>query len=363
MIYYIEIVFIVCLCCACTLFKKGIAWTKVFAILIFGATWLVLALRGSSVGADTQSYINYFWMIDEMSIPDLIGKINSPNRELMDVGFAIYVKVLSFLTNSPQIMLAISGGFYLYVVYIFAKYNKLVNPIYVLWYICLAPYLTAFNLVRQCVALGFCLLSWMKYNENKRKAYFLWIIAVLFHISAVVWAITFVAKKIKPSRKLFVAVFGLLVVLFFWGGKIIYYVLSFFPVYQYRYGQNGVYSDMTTQANGVVFLWIIIVLCAALVAFKTNWGQCLDSLKFEKIVYSLIAIAFFMLGNRIGGVQRIAVYFQPFWVPLLCDFGKMYEKKVELLYTIAVTVCAVAFFFLQIQSDQYSPYVFFWNNI
>lgn len=362
MVYYIEVILIVFLCCVSNLKKSNLKYQRFATVLAMFIAWLVLSMRGSEIGTDTAGYITTFYRLKEMNVSRIFLSTLPQNGGVFEIGFYLLVKGISLFTNNAQIMLAVSGAIFLFFSYKFLVSLGMQTPLFVLWYICLAPYLSSFNLVRQAIAVGLCLFSWTVYEKNRTKSLLFICIASTFHISAFIWLIIIIIKRIPANKKSLLGFLVIDVALCLGGGALFYWLISFNSVYQYRYGSQGAYADMTVDAGGAQILWIILIICSIVIAIKNKWTSTKSKYVFEIIVYSLFAVTFWYLGGRIGGIQRLSMYFQPFWVPLLVEFSKCIGKKYRAVYFLSVTLCSLIFFFLQCRTAQYSPYTFFFSN-
>lgn len=364
--YYFLIAISIYWMLVCGFINQGKKLSALGTQSILFVAWLILALRGSNIGVDTKAYIDYFYRIQQTSLPDIMQGCLL-GGDYMEIGFTLLVKSFGLVFSSPQWLLAFCGGVYLLAVNAFLKELKIYTPAYATLYLFLAPYLAAFNTTRQLLAVGLLMFAWMEIRKAKKKALIYILLAASCHISALIGFLFYVfgferlESKILKRKTVLLTIICCLVFAFA-GGPVFLWVLQFFPTYAQRYGISGRYTDMTTEAGFVVLLWLVVVGLAILIAMTTRWKTCKDVKKYEYILYSLLAVAFSFLGMDLGGAQRITLYFQPFWIPLIHEGEQRLQDFSGKLYIFVACIASIIFFILQSGTAQYSPYVFFWEG-
>lgn len=361
MVYYVEIAVLLCICLIYPFVyeSKGMRQaTMIAALIVLGA---VAGLRGSHVGLDTPSYLAKFQYISSIPFRNLydcwkLGYIH------MEIGFIYLTKILSVLFHNPQSLLIFCAAVYMYTVYRFASYMKMSGPGFAVFCLSLSPYLMTFNLMRQGLAVSLVLLAWMNLDKHKIRALCLFALALSCHMTALVFVVFAVAHFIKPRRAYLLLAFAGCIILAVAGIPILMLILRFFPTYAARYGVYGTYHSMTTGANLSVLLWMVLFCFAVWLFIDTDWKRFPDRNRFEIIVYSLLCVAFYYLGNRMGGVQRVAMYFQMFWIPLVYETGTTLKRSSKTLFYLIMGLGSILFFILQVRVPQFGSYKFFWNN-
>lgn len=234
---------------------------------------LILIFR-FDVGWDYLTYSKVFYSDNEVRFEILSQTVIDIARFLGDVEY-MYI-LFGFLTILP-------------VYFSYLKYKRLSL---IIFYICF-PYffLESFSVVRQAVAISFCILSYSHFlHRNKRFLYYA-IIAVFFHYSAILFVLIllFLWFDFRWLKFILIFIFLILALNF---NPILYYLSQFFPTLLfYNSGTTfGLYSLVS-----ILLLFIISI----------NKNDC-----FDKYYVILVGIIFnFVLINFDSVLTRLCWYF------------------------------------------------------
>lgn len=332
--------------------------SSVFLSLSFFMIFLLMALRGPSVGADTANYMRYFIEVANLEWRGMFDGSWNNAYYSTEIGYMIFEKLISLFSRNTQVILVCSAALYLTCIYYFVNkfcYNHILA---ISVFLGIGSFLLAMNVMRQGIAVGIVCLSWCKLLEKKYKwSIFLFLLATSFHVSAIIFLCFFVIHFIPANVKNFFICTLLLILVLLSGNEIIYRVLNFFPTYAYRYGR-GLWN--ISEANGVIILWIIIAIIIVEAVFTVNWKKIENHFLFEVLILCLAYLGTQIIGQSFDGMQRLSMYFQPFLILLFEEGGKKIEGKMSKVYTGGVSI-AMFLLFLRMASTSQYLFVPFWS--
>lgn len=321
--------------------KRRIYYCFVIAFLFF----LVAALRGVDVGVDvgTYSYVLYP-NISKLAWKDVLSYPT-------DHGFAVLVKILSFFSRDPQILLAVVGFFFAFSV-AYCIYNLSVD--YACSFLLLIPLLyfaTSLSALRQTVALSFVLLGYV-YTSRRQLARFMIsvVLGTSFHVSAFFALPVYLLYSIKPTQKIRLLCLACFLFVYPFRRIILNFFLSFF------YSDYSAYAvEAGTQITLILYIciWILYIILV-------------DNLKpysFElPFVVGILIQSFVPLNPNIF---RLALYYQMtslFLVPQILHSKKMDNGARIVAWIGFAIIMFVMYFFFTAGAADTLPYLFFWEN-
>ena len=331
---------------------------KRFLLSSFFAIWLIQALRGESVGLDTDQYTLAFLRAQYGHYP-----------KSWEFLFSLLMKILSKSFERPQILFVISSFLILSGIFIFVYYNvddwkSAFWPIFL--FIVLTQYFSTMNLIRQSLAMavGCNVYTVLKRNQSKNRFIIsaaIIALAALFHSSGLVCALLILPFVIAINRKtIVVGTFVTMGVL-----NLFPYVLRGFLMILPRYSRYIGGRLDTAGSSGVYNLiglieFLIIVFCLLY----------LDPEKEEnKEVYRLLFVILFSLAlilmqRRISLAMRLGYYFELFLILLIPEFIQRWNVRLRLPLKMGVYLLGWAYFIYQMTVSSARgcvPYVFFWQ--
>lgn len=168
--------------------------------LLFGIMFLLCALRGSSVGKDTENYLNGY---------------NNGFTERIEYGFQFLISACKMCGLDFQLFVALFALLSIYPLYIVFRKESVNVAFSLLIFFSFSNYFypETFNTIRATTAVAFFLLSLLSYHQNQFKKYVLFsIVAILFHNSAIVAVllsrIVFMIEKISLKSTFELVVFS-----------------------------------------------------------------------------------------------------------------------------------------------------------
>ena len=329
---------------------------SIFLTGAFLGIFLVMAFRGDSVGVDTNTYIRYFHEVANLSWKNLL---TAQGRYYFstEIGYMLLEKVVSLITSNAQWIIGISALIFLLGNYqVIERYSK--HTIVALTsFLCVGAYLTSMNLMRQSIAVGLCCLCWINIQNSKYKRAIAWLVlACSFHLSAIIFVVAFTIHWIRASKKIIILTGAGIAAFAIAGSNIVYWILQFFPTYARRYGR-GVWD--ISSANGIVILWIIMIVLVIWITISIQWDNPSNHYIFEVIIYTMIYIGLNILGLSFDGMQRAPIYFQPFLFLLFENGSVKMKSKTAQIYYLCV-VCSMALLFIRASSTAQYIYTPCW---
>ncbi|MDR0308201.1 MAG: EpsG family protein [Chitinispirillales bacterium] len=169
-------------------------------ILCFMFLFVPAALR-YGIGTDYKHYVRIY----ENNFPDDMQKL--------EPGFVFIGRVCHFIGLSPEMFIAVIAGITIALICFYIPRNHIFTV--VVFYILSFIYLNSYNLSRQCLATSLLLCGFsLFYNNQKIKAFLLFVFAILIHYSSVV-ALPIVAISFVKMNSFLR--FGLIVLVFIIG--------------------------------------------------------------------------------------------------------------------------------------------------
>lgn len=320
---------------------------------LWSLIFVTIAFRGEYIGRDTINYINKYATINEASSYSSFG------------GLGAYEPLFFYLNRlfgrlfgawSQSVMVAES-------VAIVACYGAVlkrhsINPIIsVLAFLSFGLYAASFCLLRQFIAMSFCVWS-LKYVFERKpiKFYLFTLIAVGFHYTALFWFVVYFLcvnlTKLKKSDWIYalVAIIGYL------------FVGMFQEATSHITERWSGYSDLETGAEGIIsFLIFFLITVLAFInrdTIKSNYrnGGALLALNYINIIFWTMRLV-------TRNAERLALFFTIapiLLIPILIDvIEKKNGRVVGAFFKFVVVVLLAVFFVYKFQRDSsIYPYQF-----
>lgn len=316
---------------------------KTLFVLSLATPILMMAFRGSNVGADTGMYINNFYFTEQATWKMIF-------LSEKDIGYYVFVKILTTLTNNPQILIITTSLFIGFCYIHFFQRNT--ND----WLLSSLAYLTFglffFNLtgIRQSIAMAISVLSIKFIQDKKLIKFILYVLfASFFHKSALFFLVAYFIGRMKVNIKntgIF-ALVGIFSIVF--STQLLEFVAQSFE----QYSSYGIES---TQ-NGTIFF--IIVAMVTLLSI-INMKSMLEKKPSLSVLINLNYITCILWALRLISrtAERPSLYFMPATIIIFSEsifsIKDMKTKKLIYVYAAALTVM------LYIYRVRGITYSFFW---
>lgn len=311
--------------------KKGNE--RLLLIILFMIIASIIGLRSSSVGADTQNYLDMYKKLRLMSINEII------NKEEIEIGYIWLVKILNKISPNAQLLLIVQG---IIVSMSYAKFFiKNTKNTLMSFFGYLAFGIFAFQLtgIRQSIAMSICILG-IEFIKSKKVLNFILIIllASLFHTSALYFIIAYPIGNMKVTKKNTINLFiiGIIATIF------IEPLIKILGSISERYANYGIEGTGTS----IIFLIIILTITVFIEKYKYKMieYQSYNAI-FIQLNYISCILWIMRLITRV--VERPSLYFMPATIIAMCNtFSVIKDRKFStFIYCIALTSIVILFLY------------------
>lgn len=303
----------------------------------------IMALRSVDVGVDTYHYSVIYEHIAQRSISSILSGFYFDSIE---VGYALFMKICSYFSDSYYFFQVIYS-----LIYSFGLYSFLSNHIKNSYWgsiVCLGlgMLLITFNIQRQMLAVIIAINSWKFYCKRKYAiSLFLILLAMTMHITAFLVIGLFFLDKVSRNKLVIRIMPFLLIGAILFYQPIIGYVSSYLPMY------NNYYSNQKEilEAGMVKIMWAIVT---AISLYQIYFSRSKNRYYSVYAMASLIFVAANVIGLGFNYIERLGMYFVPFVILMLEDFGENFEGTwIRRLYWITSGTCFLAFFLITCMSS------------
>ena len=332
--------------------KRQVSWMG-FLLFIFAA------LRSPTVGYDIlgtvieAGYYADYSQDASMSFAEIFSV-----RAGRDPFFHSFLKVLSFISDSPQFMLIVVGAIFVFGFSYFVYHSK--GNVLLIYMMLIGFRIFSFSLsgLRQAIALGLIYVAYIFFRDKRYRLFLILTgIATLFHQSAMIFLLVFPLMFVPPKYVLGVLVFMLLVN--FAGGIIITNLASLF--FGGRFDSHLALSANKVFEGGATFYLYITFFVLILTFYRKMKRR--DEYFDKEISIISMGIFFSVIGQTMDAVFRIAYYFIFLLFPatsLMLDCMFVEKKTSRAVSFIASLLLAVQYILLGTGAGTQN-YEFFWT--
>lgn len=203
-IYFGVYAYLALLAISCKyVFKKNIQKRKTYVTIgCFIVIFLLIALRHPSMGIDlhygkSYGYIHAFHQLAGMSWKDVLSLDSFLNYEK---GYVILNKLIAVIYPNTQFYLAVVAFFSLTPIFYYVG-KQSVSPIYsTVIYMGLQLFLLQYSGLRQCIAVGLCLIA-VDFIRGRKPIKFILLVlfSCLFHSTSIVFLLAYPIYHIKMN--------------------------------------------------------------------------------------------------------------------------------------------------------------------
>ena len=327
--------------------------SKVNYCLFIGICLVTLMfLKHDYVGTDTQ---NYRMIFDSTLYHGLPNEITF-NTE---IGFILLQLLLGSLGLGFRSLLLVNAILYTgAIVLIIIKYSK--TP-----WLSFFLFMTLGNFIfhttmRQCFALSFTIYALIVVVEKNIRFYkfwsvFLWILAITFHTSALIFGLVYILVKVPYSKLLIFASIVTSVFLHMFGIPIVNFILLLLNNTQYQSMETGGYKTL------------LIYLALVVVGIIYNKKFIVNGNKFDGVIFNLLllSVVIFPLAQYNQFFFRLLNYFTIYiiiYVPNLIH--KVNDKLLKnTIFFLFILYGLGSFFYMSRASGvRVWPYIFFFQD-
>lgn len=332
---------------------------------------VMACLRSINVGTDTKGYIHnlynlssgatnfshflkisYSWYLQN----DVLYLFITYITEKWDLGFRFLLFIYECLVIFP----------------IYISLRKVCKTRYAIIIGLISFYLllynVSFNMLRQCISIGFTTLAFAYYldgdrNKHKLLPYFLVLIAYGFHSTAIIVLLVFLLYKLYASKKisskfkfLFTYVMVVSMIIFAFGYNDILLVIGKSGIYKL-----ALYYISNYSTNDISFYQIFINLLIVLMVIinKKNIRKLNISYTFLLILSVLNLVVSTILSYHIQYSQRIMLYLQYILIFLFIPRFATKNKSSRYIYVFYIAILCVTWYlyFVYMNVNETVPYV------
>ncbi len=350
---------------------------RLYLAISMGLMLFVCGCRDLSVGTDTDNYVDSF---ENSAI--LNRTVNGESK--FELGYVLLVKAILLFTDSSQVFIFMLTLVMFIGTYIFL-YNNCSGSIYcsVLVYLPFLYYIN-FSAIRQALALAIA-ANCLQYINRKQ-----WLIAAaviglggLFHSTVLVLMILIPISMVKITEKNIKYVVALCICGVILFERLLQIVFRIFPIYARSWGSDM--RDGNGKSSVGVFALMggfVCVYSYYIASSKKNDSSILLLDKIYKMVFrckttpsesqrrgyiialigTIFCLTINLLGRQYGIFSRLARYFIPFFIVLVCENYRYYVKQKKLVYC-AIAVLMGVYFYIIMRANVYKiiPYRFFFQ--
>ena len=318
LIYIVNLILIVMLYLILFRIHKNEKSKKIFCISIFIMFSLIQGFRSFNVGNDTQNYVKFFRLSENMPILDIIFM----KQWSIEPGYGLLMKICNIINCTPQIFLLIVSmiinGLLMYFIY---KYSD--NPFMsVIIFMGVEFFTLSFTALRQMLAIVILLHSYPFIKQQKIKKFLLIVLlAATFHKTALVFAIVYIFKDIKINAKNICI--GILIILL---AQLILIPLIIFLT-------KKIFSELYITSNGSGVTQTLVIFTYFLIGILIYKNLLKEKEGIKNILFIIIYFALFIqtLAIRINMINRLMWYFYIFIIIYLPNMQKEIKGTIKIV--------------------------------
>lgn len=316
----------------------------------------MLALRDITVGKDLREYKSIFELC-----------ILSPFENLADMqwelGYTVYNKIISMISTSYRFFLIVTSVIILVPIYKLYSKEKKFSFLAIVIFINMPCFLMIFSGLRQAIAVSIGIFVYMAI-ENKKYilSVLLILIAISFHVSAVVLVLIYPALFLRIKAKHLLYIVPVMVGVYIFRIPLLQGIIGLLPNHYIKF-----YGEVEqTGAVGMMMLFLIFFVFSFVILDENSMSKR-DYLMRNMLLISTI-FQFFVPIH--GLVQRASYYFLIFVPVAIIRIVQAPKKRLKNISDVAVVVMSVFFlsyFFFRaaFSTDNLLdvfPYKFFWSG-
>ena len=330
---------------------------KNWAIAVFFAIYFVLlALRHSTIGSDTQRYILIFEHMAQTPWRSVFQYSSN------DWGYYLINKILAGFIRNPQLILAIFAALtviplgYLY-------FRESEGPLVSMALFLVFPvFLMLFSGLRQSIAIGLVVPAFYFTKERKLWKFLgITILALLFHHSAFMMLLIYPIYHAKLTPKHLLWLIPCLGLALLFNTSLFSFILRFL---EFFLGEDYSTYEMTqTGAYTMIILMALFVAYSFIMPDEEQMDEMTRGFR-NFLVLSLFLQLFAPISSLAMRMNYYFIIFIPLLIPRITNRCKWLNVRYLMLIRVAVFLYFVIYFFDKANSmDSLNiyPYIPFWN--
>lgn len=330
--------------------EKNLFSMKLFFFMLF----CLVALRHSSIGKDTTTYI---WYFEKISMSKTFIGLYFP----YEMGFVLLNKIISIFTTNVQIYIIIIA--FLTIYFIRKEYLRLCvdSTLTIILFCSMSTFIMMFSGIRQMIAISFGFLAYRFVREKKLlKFLIVTFIAMLFHNSAFMILFMYPLYHARITRKWLLVVIPILIIVFIYKNLVFNLLTSILSSYT-RFDV----SSSSTGAYTMLLLFFLFGIYSYIIPDEKKLSDEIIGLRNFCLMSICIQI-FAPLHVLAMRMNYYYIIFIPLLVPLIIKNSSLKWKKVAVLSRYVLVFFFLIYFFVSAETGDslnIFPYHFFWEVI
>jgi hypothetical protein len=332
---------------------------KLYLVIVFFPLLILSALRSVNIGNDTDTYHHIFNISTYTNFKDFLEM----NVHRWEKGFLVFTKLISSISDNPQLLIAISSIISLFFVGRFIYLYSKKPSLSVFLFVTMRFYFFFMSNIRQSIALGLVLFGY-DFIKKKRIIPFsiVILIAAQFHSTAIIFFFAYFIDNIKYSNKYFLGSVLITVLIFIGFDSFMRILLTVAPDRYLNYVNTSYYTDATNVANIANFATTLAVL---FLSYMLRYYKNNDKSEIS-FYYLLISVCIGLLSIKFGMFSRIQHYFYIFSIVLIPNMmSKLNNKHTKLIVSFIIVICFFLYHIiilaLRPEWQNVYPYEFFFS--
>ena len=330
---------------------------KNHAALTFFFVWLtiLIMLRHDTVGNDTRNYIRFFNSCFKMSWSQSIS-------DSQEIGYFYFNKIVSLITEDPQVFLAIAAIVVSALMYPTYKRLCIDSTLTIVLFLSMSTFVMMFSGIRQMIAIA---LGFLAYEFTRKKQIILFVIvvavAMTIHTSAFMIALMYPIYHVPLKKEHLFGIVPLMGILFIFNEPI----FSFLGEYIEKYTR---FEAEISSSNAYTMLVLFVFFTAF--AFLIPSEKQMDRETMGLRNFLIVALALQMFAPVHVLAMRMNYYyiiFIPLLIPKIISCSHRETKGIAYLARYVMIVFFVGYFLYNIYTSggglNVFPYHFYWENV
>lgn len=306
--------------------------------------FVLLALKGEGVGADTDQYTRMF----EATQFDLFDKY----YDRIEGGYRLFLIVLTKIFDNPQWQYIIFAAFTLIVFIYFLERNSCKPEWFVLMFLALNLYAFYMTGIRQAFAMTICLLAYEKIKQKKLIWFLLLVaLAMSFHMAAMFFIPAYFIAHLKTTKAKIPLYIIVLIIAAIYNEELFMFAGDAFEL-EYGIEETG---------NGYVMIGLMFIITVlsflrlkTLIAYNENNKYLIQ--------LNVVHMGLWMLRLFSRTAERPTMFYTFFTILLVEQLiMSIKNKETRAIVNVGVTGFATLYFFYRLPGMGITPYSFFWQ--
>lgn len=329
MIPYIVMLLIVIICAIVEAdYKSPKAKRQIFSIALL-PVFMLIAFKSANVGADTPAYVKIFNYISDNGFQAAFNEFSG-----VETGYIYLNYFLTKLSPDYQILFIVLSLIVCASLYRFISVTAGNRSLALLFFICLGFFQFSLSGTRQTIAISILLWAYPFMKRRKLVKFLLVVgLAMLFHKSAIIFAVTYFVANMKLTQKNITLMLSSMFVIFFAADKLL---LSAAEVMEYNYG-------VEETGNGYIF-FAIVLLITALCLQNRKVLLRINPSNVILLNVNFISLALWVVRLISRTAERVSLYFMPYTYVALEEYISSRPKRDYKLYRFAFILLASVLF-------------------